>query len=106
MKLKLLMLVVTVGVIASTGCSTIADRKGGYWKCGHHDGIYPGLRTWPSYTEERLTRPSNDWDLLSGHFGLLALPFVAADLGLSFGIDTVMFPSDGIYFLTHRKEKR
>lgn len=98
-------LVIAAGMVASAGCSTIVARRSGDLKYGHHDGVYLGVKTWPSYTAARLDDPRKGWGMLEGKFGPLALPFVAADLGLSFGIDTVMFPVDGIYSVTYRHEK-
>ena len=90
MKSVTLMLVIAVGGLTSSGCSTMMDRGGGTLIAGHHKGVYPGARAWPSYAGEFLTRPAGNVDFT--HFGPFALPFVLADLGLSAGIDTVMLP--------------
>lgn len=89
-------------VIITTGCSTMFDRGGGTPIVRHHEGVYPGVRSWPVYAGEFLTRPQVYPDFT--HFGPIALPFVGADLGLSAGIDTVMLPVDGVHFLTRRRE--
>jgi uncharacterized protein YceK len=90
-------------VVITTGCSTMFDRGGGTPIARHHEGVYPGVRSGPAYAGEFLTRPVGNGDLT--HFGVLALPFVAADLGLSAGIETVMLPVDGVHVLTRPCEE-
>jgi uncharacterized protein YceK len=98
MKGVTLMLVIAVGGLTSSGCSTMFDRGGGTPIAASHKGVYPGVRAWPSYAGEFLTRPTGA--VVLTHFGPFALPFVLADLGLSAGIDTVMLPADAVYPLT------
>jgi hypothetical protein len=90
-------------VVIPTGCSTMFDRGGGTPIARHHEGVYPGVRSWPASAGEFLTRPVGNGDFT--HFGVLALPFVAADRGLSAGIDSTMLPADGVRFLTRPGEE-